>query len=195
MIRLILLLAAMLPMGLSASDFCAVRLAVIDSGGKPADAPVALIDQDGHVEESVVAHGKVSLCDMKFGPHTIRVGSESCSGYVTIHGISLVYGFPRTFTVVSNGCINPEIMTLPPSCQVNFRITSPEGTKLAQVDMQREGDTGIYHADAYGRFFSAIPKGSSRSFAFVAPGYEKSELRITCSQLETIENVIRMVPK
>jgi hypothetical protein len=193
--RLLVLLGVVSAASMVASDFCAVQLTIIDSSGKLTDAPVALIDQDGLVEQSVFAHGKLSLCDMKFGPHTIRVGNEKCSGYVTIHSVSLVYGLPRTFTVVANGCETPEMMTLPPSCQVNFRMISPDGTKLTQAEVVRESDPNIYRADRFGRFFLSVRNGVSESFTFTAPGYKKSETKVVCQRFETIERVVQMVPE
>jgi hypothetical protein len=194
--RFLLLLAVTLPLRLAAADFCAVYLTIIDSYGKPADAPIDLIDQGGHVEKSVVAHGKASLCDMEFGPHTIRIGDAHCSGYVTIHDISLVYGLPRTITAVWDGCrTGTDLMTLPPSCQVSFRVTSTEGKKLRGAEVAKEGDPGIYHTDGYGRVFLAVANGSVKDFTFSAPGYADKTIRVPCQRYETIEKVVPMTVK
>ena len=189
-------MAVMLPLRLAAADFCAVYLNIIDSHGKPTDAPVELIDQDGHVETSLIAHGKASICDIGFGPHTIRIGTDKCSGYVTIHGVSLVHGFSRTFTAVWDGCpTGVDMMTLPPSCQVAFRVTSPDGKKLIEAEATKEGDATKYHADSYGRFFLAVRNGAAKNFTFSAPGYVDTVVHLSCKRYENIEKSVQLTPK
>ena len=110
------------------------------------DLPVALIDKDGNVETNTIAqHGKVSLCDIGFGPHTIRIGKVECGGYVTIHNISLIYGVAQTCTATWEGCRNIEMMTLPPSCQVAFRVTSSDNKKLMDAEATLDGSVTKSH--------------------------------------------------
>jgi hypothetical protein len=194
--RFLLLIAVILPVQMAAADFCAIYVNVINSTGKPIDAPVALIDKDGNVETSIIAqNGKATLCDIGFGPHTIRVGKLECSGYVTIHNISLIYGLAQSFTATWDGCRNVEMMTLPPSCQVAFRVTSSDNKKLNDAEATKKGDTAKYHADSYGRFFLDVANGSKVDFTFSAHGYRERMVSVPCEHFENIEKSVQLDPK
>jgi hypothetical protein len=195
-VRLFLLIILLLQLRAAAADFCAAYVKVARSDGKPVEAPIALIDADGNVESSTIAHqGRASICDIGFGPHTIRIGKIECGGYVTIHNVSLVYGFPQNFSAVWDGCRNIDLMTIPPSCSVAFRVTSADGKKLGNADAAIEGDETTYHADTYGRFFLSVGNGSAKDFTFSAPGYADQRANITCKRYENIEKLIQMIPK
>lgn len=194
--RFLLLIAWMPPAGMAAADFCAIYVDVINSSGKPINAPVALIDKDGNVETSVVAqNGKASLCDIGFGPHTIRMGKLECSGYLTIHNISLSDGVEQRFAATWDGCRNIDVMTIPPSCQVAFRVTSPDHKKLNYAEATKEGSSTKYHADSYGRFFLAVANGSKADFTFSAQGYLNKVVTVPCEHFENIEKSVQLDPK
>jgi hypothetical protein len=192
----LLLIAVVLPLRLAAADFCAVYVNVTTTNGRPSDAPVALIDQDGSVETSTTAQqGKAVLCDIGFGSHTIRIGDAKCAGYVTIHNVSLIYGVPQTFTAVWDGCRYIDGMTIPPSCPAAFRVTSQDGKKLTDAEATQPGNATTYHADSYGRFFLAVSNGSVKNFTFSAPGYEPQVVKVSCQGYENIEKSVQMTTK
>jgi hypothetical protein len=195
--RVLFAIVALLPLRLAAADFCAVHLTVNTSGGKPANAPVELIDRDGHVEQSFSVHGKLEICDMAFGLHTIRIGSSNCSQYVEIHNIALVYGSPRFINAVWDGCWSQgDGIIIPPSCLARFRVVSTAGIKLGDAEAYWEGKEFHEHADSFGRFFLGMPNGSKSTLVFTAPGFVDQRVGLTCKYYETIEKVVEMqLPK
>jgi len=194
--RVLLAIVVLLPLRVAAADFCAVYLTIHTSGGKPASAPVELIDSDGHVEQSFSAHGKLEICDMAFGVHTIRIGPSSCSQYLEIHNVALVYGSPRSITAVWDGCWSQgDGIVIPPSCLARFRVVSTAGLKLGDAEAYWEGEEFHQHADSFGRFFLSVANGANRKFTFSAPGYTDQEVNVVCQRYENIERVIKMAPK
>jgi hypothetical protein len=188
-----LAIVVLLPLRAAAADFCAVHLTINTYEGKPASAPVELIDNSGHVEQAFAAHGKLDICDMSFGVHTIRIGPSTCSQYLEIHNVSLVYGSPRFITAVWDGCWSQgDGIIIPPSCLLRFRVVSATGVKLAGAEAHWEGEDLHRHADSYGRFFLGMPNGSERTLVFTARGFIDKRVGLSRRSYETIERIVEM---
>jgi hypothetical protein len=177
------------------TDFCAVRLEIVNPVGKPMTAPVELIDAEGRVVQNTKApNGKVEFCDLGFGEHTIRIGGDQC-GFVTLHRIRFVYGVAQYFRVVLNDCmIGGDGGTFPPSCLVYFRVSSEAGKKLSDAQADTEGGVYAVRADSYGRIFTFVLNGKSQEFVISSPGYASRTVHVSCRSYDHIAEAVVLHP-
>jgi hypothetical protein len=188
--------AILFALPLSGSEFCAVKVRVIDPVGELVSVPVDLVGSDGRVIESTrTVNGEAEFCDFGFGEHTIRVAEGQC-GFVTLNRIRLVYAIAQRFDVILNPCfIGAETMRYPPSCLVYIRVSSDNGKKLINAEAVVQGNKRTYHTDIYGRLFLAAPNGASTVFEIRAAGYIDKTVPISCQSYETVEKSVQLTPK
>ncbi len=191
----ILILVLMSVPRLAAGDFCAVKVHVVDSLGRPASATARLAGADGRVAEVArVVSGEVAFCDFGFGEHTIQIG-EGC-GSVTLNGIRLVHGIAQQFDVLLNACLTGgDGGVYPPGCLLYVRVSSGDGSKLAQAEAVDSVGITTFHADSFGRLFIGLNSGTSEILRIGAPGYRPEAVNASCRETETIERGVQLQRK
>jgi hypothetical protein len=188
---------------LAAADFCAAKVFVVDGSGKPVQTSARLIDPSGKVVEShATSDGSAEFCDFGFGDHTIRIGDDCV---VTITDVRVHYGQQHNYSAIYNCPRRPgdssiisgllldgdgwvQLMLAEDggfvkACSVYLRISSEDGTKLAEAEVT--GGTTYPNpivADRFGRMFFAIPRNSTQRIAISALGYSGESIDVTCEE-------------
>jgi hypothetical protein len=191
LIRSLLLIAASLG-STSAADFCAVDVRVTDESGELlSNILVQLVATDGKVEsEQRTRAGIVQFCDFSFGPHSIRVGEDSCFP-VTVEGVRAYFGTEYTIPVIKMGC--PHAMGTV-ACKTYIRVKSSAGP-LQNARASFEGVDVSFSADRYGRIQGAsLLPGMKTRMTVSAAGYETQILSVGCETSEDIERVVILKP-
>jgi hypothetical protein len=170
-----------------AEDFCAVTLNVTKWDGSPSGAWIELLDPAGKiVRKESFTESAHQICDFGFGPHTLRVGTNSCLP-VAISNIRVVFGFPLNLHVRLDGCGYQEQMRN--ACLLYLRIVDEFGKPIPEVGFSPILVLNIpQRTDSYGRYQSLF-KGNHDT-TFTKPGYESATVHLQCRDTEEVDKEV-----
>lgn len=163
-----------------ASEYCAIRITVLDPNGRPQRGPVLLRTQDGSWEQTVIAgeNGVAEFCDTGFVLHEAVVGSNVC-GQVVLRYIAPLWLEPLNLKITYQNCHS----NLPSAgCHVVFRLRSPEGSAVEGVEFRGLGVPPGTRSDRYGRFMITVPWGKTIDGHFVKVGFRYHAVQFECRQ-------------
>jgi hypothetical protein len=193
--RLLLLglLAIMLRSEVSAQDFCAVTATISDSAGRPIYRTwVQLEDSEGRVVFRTQSGPLLEICDFGFGPHTLRVGTNTCLP-VAISNLTVTLGYPIRLAVVLNSC---PLYPVPGNyCPAMLRVVARNGNPIGGVLIHAGFLKAPIVADGYGRADLRISRGTSQEITISHPDFRSKTLRLTCSGIESLDQQIVLDPQ
>ena len=167
-------------------DFCAVRLSVTNSEGRPVHSAVAdLLDKDGRIVRTEnVVNGRADFCDFGFGRYSILVHDKrSQCGAAEIKGVHVIYGLTQDLGAILNGC-SDEGDWVTSGCSFYVRVAAPGGQPVSGVEIKGPNLQGIDHTDKYGRALLFVTKGQGVDYTFSHLGYKATSLELTCPSLK-----------
>ena len=173
-----------------AGDFCAVTLKVSNSLGWPVTSTwIELVDPSGRVvRKEMISGSELKICDLGFGPHTLRVGTNECLP-VAISNVREVFGAPLFLKVVLNACGYREQMRS--GCLTYFRTVDDHHDPVPGVRFSPPLGTDLPDfTDGFGRWQGA-PRGS-HELTFSAVGFEPTKVHIECKRDEEVDAEVVM---
>jgi hypothetical protein len=172
------------------SDFCAVHLKVVSTGGAPLASTASLIDSMGRlVLRSQSESGKIDFCDFDFGDHSILIESE---GHLpsTISGVRLMFLQTQTLIAVLNqypwgdGGTN--------GCSIDLRVQDTDGHPVPFPVLTTVERRWTKTGDKYGRIAALALLGDQKTYRVRAEGYRVADLSVTCGSVGRIEKKVTL---
>jgi hypothetical protein len=170
----------------SMREFCAVQVLVSVDDTPARSGIVELIDSTGRVVQTdKIANGEAEFCDFGFGRYSILIRDNSSTprcGDLEIKNVRAVYGVTQKLRAVINDC-GGEGDIGGNACATYVRVTSADGTRLKDVEINSSSLVDSEHTDRYGRAELLVHQGTHADFTFSKPGYRVEHLRLSCSSM------------
>src|SRR5262249_118753 len=154
------------------------------------EADAVVMDSTGNVIDQVkITDGKGRVCDIDFGPHSIRVTIPQALP-VTVSDVRLSYGWTQRLLFVMNprpggdvGGGTFDIRTTRPieGWEGYGRVKSERGTPLPDVQISYKESR--YTSDVFGRVRIIVPLREFTVFQFEKAGFRTTDLPLSCSSV------------
>jgi len=120
---------------------------------------------------------ELKICDIGFGPHTLRVGTNECLP-VAISNVRAVFGAPLILNVVLNGCGYREQMRS--GCLTYFRTVDDHHDPVPGVRFSPPLGTDLPDfTDGFGRWQGFELSAQNRRALYIPPGFAHGFLTLT----------------
>ncbi len=180
---------------IAAQDQCSLAVRVLLPDGRRPEAPIAVQEQSGLVQEKEQDDTDVQFCDLGILPVTVKVGSDGLCNQITIRDVPVSLERTYVLTVTYDPLACTERVPPPvPICEVLFRIADSKGVWQSNASLRVATPKQIERStDRFGRALFVIKAGEKLQGAVEAPNFSPSAFEVGCSRSEPkIEKVIQL---